>query len=201
MRWGKVRWIVVLRHFSILFGYIWRSVSTAGWTNCFLEWTSNLPLATDNYLSWESNPSREGRVVSKLDTLTTRPRRPLINTNLGPYSPTCSQTQYKNFLQILSQKTVQKTKAYSPKFGVTGLLQIRGFFLGLSDWDWDKFVEYRQTKGITGLRFTTNCLFNVHIDGMGKVYLLRYKSRLKVITLNNILLNIKNYIIKSIYNM
>jgi len=38
--------------------------------------TSNLPLATDNYLSWDSNSSGEGRVVSKRDDLTPRPRRP-----------------------------------------------------------------------------------------------------------------------------
>ena len=34
-------------------------------------------LATDNYLSWDSNPSGEWRVVSKRGTLTTRPRKPL----------------------------------------------------------------------------------------------------------------------------
>jgi len=42
--------------------------------HCSWEWTSNLTLATDNYLSWDSNPSGEGRVVSKQDALTTRPR-------------------------------------------------------------------------------------------------------------------------------
>ena len=56
---------------------IWRSVSTAGGTNCSWEWTSNLPLATDNYLSLDSNPIGEGRVVSKREALTTRPRKPL----------------------------------------------------------------------------------------------------------------------------
>ena len=61
-----------------MFGYIWRSVSTAGGTHCSWEWTSNFfSLAADNYLSWDSNPSGEGRVVSKRDALTTRPRRPL----------------------------------------------------------------------------------------------------------------------------
>ena len=35
-------------------------------------------LTTDNYLSWDSNPSGEERVVSKRDALTTRPQRALI---------------------------------------------------------------------------------------------------------------------------
>ena len=70
-------WIVALRHFSTMFGYIWRPVSTAGGTNCSWDWTSNLPLATDNYLSWDSNPSGERRVVSKRDAVTTRLRRSL----------------------------------------------------------------------------------------------------------------------------
>ena len=74
VRW---RWINALRHFSTMCCYIWWSVSTAGATHCSWEWTSNLPLATDNYLSWDSNPSGEGRVVSKRDALTTRPRRHL----------------------------------------------------------------------------------------------------------------------------
>jgi len=63
---AEVRWIGALCHFSTMFGYIWRSVSTAGGTDCSWEWTSN-------YLSWDSNPSRERRVVSKWDALTTRP--------------------------------------------------------------------------------------------------------------------------------
>ena len=61
----EVSWIVFLRHFSTLFGYIWPSVSTAGGTNCSWEWTSNLPLAADNYLSWDSNPKPQRRVVFK----------------------------------------------------------------------------------------------------------------------------------------
>ena len=83
-KWGEVRWgeLVLNAIFQPCFGYIWRSVSTAGGTNCSWEWTSNLPLVTDNYLSWDSNPSGEGRVVSKRDTLTTRPRRPLAKKNL-----------------------------------------------------------------------------------------------------------------------
>ena len=48
------------------------AVITAGGPNCSWEWTSNLPLATDNYLSWNSNPGGEGRVVPKRDALTTR---------------------------------------------------------------------------------------------------------------------------------
>ena len=72
-----MRWIGALSHFSTMFGYIWRSVSTAGGTHSSWEWTSNLPLATDNYLSWDSNPSREGPVVSKRYALTTQPRRSL----------------------------------------------------------------------------------------------------------------------------
>ena len=75
-RYVELSWIGALRHFSTMLGYIWLSVSTAGGTNCSWEWTSNLPLATDNYLSWDSSPSGEGRVVSKRDALTTRPRRP-----------------------------------------------------------------------------------------------------------------------------
>ena len=71
-----MRWIGALRHFLTMFGYIWRSVSAVGGTNCSWEWTSNLPLATEKYLSWDSNPSRQGRVVSKRDAFTTRPRRP-----------------------------------------------------------------------------------------------------------------------------
>jgi len=45
---------------------IWQCVSIAGGTNCSWEWTSNIPLATDNYFSWDSNPnhSEEGRIVS-----------------------------------------------------------------------------------------------------------------------------------------
>ena len=74
---NEVRWIGALRHFSTIFGYIWQSVSTAGGTNCSWEWTSNLPLATDNYLSWDSNPSGEGRAVSKRDAFTTLPWRSL----------------------------------------------------------------------------------------------------------------------------
>ena len=73
----ELNWIGALRHFSTMFCYIWRSVSTAGGTQCSCEWTSNLPLATDNYLSWDSNPSGEGRVVSKRAALTSRPRRSL----------------------------------------------------------------------------------------------------------------------------
>ena len=80
--WGDVRWIGALRNFSTIFGYIWRSVSTAGGINCSWKWTSNLPLATDNYLSWDSNPSGEGQVVSMCDALTTRPRRPLSNLGI-----------------------------------------------------------------------------------------------------------------------
>ena len=60
----KWRWIGALRHFSSVFGYIWWSVSTAEGTHCSWEWTSNLPLATDNYLSWDSDPSVEGRSLS-----------------------------------------------------------------------------------------------------------------------------------------
>ena len=41
--------------------YLWRSVSTAGGTNCSWEWTSNLPLATDNYLFWDSNHEPQRR--------------------------------------------------------------------------------------------------------------------------------------------
>jgi len=51
---------VIYASFSNLFGYIWRSVSTVGETNCFWEWTRNLPL-----------PSGEGRAVSKRDAFTT----------------------------------------------------------------------------------------------------------------------------------
>ena len=75
--WGG--WIGALRHFSTIFGYIWRSVSTAGGTKCSWEWTSNLPLETDNYLSWDSNPSWEGRVVSKRNALTTRPLSTILH--------------------------------------------------------------------------------------------------------------------------
>ena len=77
----QLRWIWVLRHFyfSNLCSYIMRSVSTAGGTHYSLEWISNPPLATDNYLSWDSNSnhSREGRVVSKRDAFSTQPGRPL----------------------------------------------------------------------------------------------------------------------------
>ena len=66
---SMVRCIGVLHHFSTIFGYIWQSVSTARGTNCSWEWTSSLPLATDNFLSWDSNPSGEGRVVSRRDAL------------------------------------------------------------------------------------------------------------------------------------
>ena len=50
-----------------MFGYTWRSVSAAGGTDCSWEWDSNLPWATDNYLSWDSNPDhcREERAVLK----------------------------------------------------------------------------------------------------------------------------------------
>ena len=47
-----VRWVEVnLRHFSTIFGYIWRSVSTAGGTNCSWEWTSNLFLGVNQQTS------------------------------------------------------------------------------------------------------------------------------------------------------
>ena len=59
-----------------MFGYKRRSVSTARGTDCSWTWISNLPLAADNYLSCDSITSGEWRVISKRDTLTTRPRRP-----------------------------------------------------------------------------------------------------------------------------
>ena len=76
--WGELVFYAI---FPTVFGHtcIWRLVSTAGGTQCCLEWTSSLPLAIDNCLSWDSNPSHsgEGLVVSKRDASTTRPRRPL----------------------------------------------------------------------------------------------------------------------------
>ena len=104
-RWGEVRWIDALRHFSTMFGYIWRSVSTAGGTHCSWEWTSTLPLATDNYLSWDSNPRGEGRVVSKRDALTTRPRRPLLLKVSHSY---CRKV--KNGARLLLFHVTTKTK-------------------------------------------------------------------------------------------
>ena len=67
-------WIGSLHHFPTLSGYI--LVSTALETDCSWEWDSNLRLATDDYLSWDSNPnhSREGRAVAKTETLTTQPQ-------------------------------------------------------------------------------------------------------------------------------
>ena len=82
-RWGEVGWFGVLPHFSTMFAFIWRSVLTAGGTHCSWEWTINLTLATEIYLSWDWNPSGEGRVVSKRDALTTRPRRPLSYVKLS----------------------------------------------------------------------------------------------------------------------
>ena len=67
----KVRWCEVL-----LYAIFQPYLVIYGGPLPQLEWTSNLPLATDNYLSWDSNPSGEGRVVSKREALTTRPRRP-----------------------------------------------------------------------------------------------------------------------------
>ena len=73
-RWGEVNWCFTPFFQPCLFIY---DVSFHSWRNNFSwEWTSNLPLATDNYLSWASNPSGEERIVSKRDALTTRPRRP-----------------------------------------------------------------------------------------------------------------------------
>jgi len=69
IRWGEMRLIVVLHYFQPLC-YLWRSVSIAGGTNCSWKWTSNLPLAIDNWLSWDSNPNHswEGQVVSQAHT-------------------------------------------------------------------------------------------------------------------------------------
>ena len=61
-----------LRHCSTLLCYtcIWRSVSTAGGTDCtcILEGTSNLPLAAGIYLAWDSNPNHNGECVSSFKT-------------------------------------------------------------------------------------------------------------------------------------
>ena len=56
--------------FHIMFGYIWRSVSNAGWIDCSCEWTSNLPLATDSYLSldWREASSYKARRLRHSDT-------------------------------------------------------------------------------------------------------------------------------------
>ena len=57
----QARWIGVLPIvFSTIFGYIWRSVSTAGETNCSWEWTSNLPLATETTSHWIRTPAERG---------------------------------------------------------------------------------------------------------------------------------------------
>ena len=71
-----VKWICGLCLFFL--GYLLRAGSTDWGTDC-REWTSNLPLAADNYLSYDSSPNHSGeeRVVSKWDALTTRPRRHL----------------------------------------------------------------------------------------------------------------------------
>ena len=88
------RWIGVLCHFSTVLGYtvimIRLSVSTARGTECFWEWNSNLLPATENYLSWDSNPNHSGerRVVSKWDAFTNRPRWPLWYKDLNLYYAT-----------------------------------------------------------------------------------------------------------------
>ena len=60
--------------FTPFFNQVWfyMVVSFHSWRNTLFLAVNQQP-SVSNYLSWDSNPSGEGRVVSKRDVLTTRP--------------------------------------------------------------------------------------------------------------------------------
>ena len=73
-----VRWLVILRHFSTLFGYTCVHGGRFPQLEEQLLLGVNQQSSLSNFLSWDSkmNHSEDGRVISKQDAFIPRPRRP-----------------------------------------------------------------------------------------------------------------------------
>ena len=103
---GEVNWCST-PVFNHVWLYMYMALSFHGWRNKLF----NLPLATDNYLSWDSNPIREGRVVSKRDPLITRSRRPLtITQTLRPHKEEEEEEEEEDDKEIEEEKEKEEKK-------------------------------------------------------------------------------------------